>query len=186
MPKKTLKRKGSRKPRPRSKPATSRDFTRADKSLRQHVLYLLRGGGAHLNFEKAIADLPAHLRGVKPAGAPFTSWTLLEHLRIAQWDILEFSRDAKHVSPDWPRGYWPASDAPADETAWEKSLAAFRSDLKAMEKLVANPKTDLYAKIPHGDGQTILREALLVADHNAYHIGQLVLLRRLLGAWPEE
>lgn len=186
MPKKTLKRKGSGKSRQRSKSAASRDFTRADKSLRQHVLYLLRGGGAHLNFEKAIAGLPEGLRSAKPAGLPFTPWMLLEHLRIAQWDILEFSRDAKHVSPDWPRGYWPEADAPSDEAAWEKTLASFRSDLKAMEMLVANPKTDLFAKIPHGDGQTILREALLVADHNAYHLGQLVLLRRLLGAWPEE
>lgn len=185
MPKKTLKRKGSRKSRPRSKAAASRDFTRADKALRQHVLYLLRGGGGHLDFEKAIADLPANLRGAKPAGVPFTPWTLLEHLRIAQWDILEFSRDAKHVSPDWPRGYWPAGDAPPNEAAWEESLRAFRSDLKAMQKLVASPKTDLLAKIPHGEGQTILREALLVADHNAYHLGQLVLLRRLLGAWAE-
>jgi len=186
MPQKTLKRKGSYKSQPGSKPAALADFTRADKALRLHLLYLLRGGGAHLDFEKAIADLPANLRGAKPAGVPFTAWTLLEHLRIAQWDILEFSRDAKHVSPDWPRGYWPEGDAPPDEAAWEKSLAAFRSDLKAMEKLVANPKTDLYAKIPHGDGQTILREALLVADHNAYHLGQLVLVRRLLGAWAEE
>lgn len=186
MPQKTLKRKGSRKSRPRSKPAASGDFTRADKALRQHLLYLLRGGGAHLDFEKTIADLPANLRGAKPAGVPFTPWTLLEHLRIAQWDILEFSRDTKHVSPDWPRGYWPEGDAPPGEVAWEKSLATFRSDLRTMEKLVANPKTDLYAKIPHGDMQTILREALLVADHNAYHLGQLVLVRRLLGAWPEE
>jgi len=186
MPKRTLKRKGNPKSRPRPKPAASQDFARADKALRRHLLYLLRGGGAHVDFEKTIADLPANLRGTKPAGVPFTAWTLLEHLRIAQWDILEFSRDAKHVSPDWPRGYWPASDAPPDEAAWEKCLADFRSDLKAVEKLVANPRTNLYARIPHGDGQTILREALLVADHNAYHLGQLVLLRRLHGAWPEE
>ena len=185
MPKKTLKRKGSRKARPRSKPAAAQDFTKADKALREHLLYLLRGGGAHLDFEKAIADLPANLCGAKSAGVSFTPWTLVEHIRIAQWDILEFSRDAKHVSPEWPRGYWPEGDAPPEEGAWEKSLAAFRSDLKAMEKLVANPQTDLFAKIPHGDGQTILREALLVADHNAYHLGQLVLIRRLLGAWTE-
>lgn len=186
MPKKILKRKGSGKSRSLKKPTASQDFARADKALRQHVLYLLRGGGAHVDFEKAIGDLPAALRGAKPPGVPFTAWTLLEHLRIAQWDILEFSRDAKHVSPEWPRGYWPEGDAPPDEAAWDKSLEAFRFELKAMEKLVANPKTDLFVKIPHGDGQTILREALLVADHNAYHLGQLVLLRRLLGAWAEE
>lgn len=185
MPKKIRKRRGSGKSRPRLKPVTSQDFARADRALRDHVLYLLRGGGAHLDFEKAVADLPANLRGAKAAGVPFTPWMLLEHLRIAQWDILEFSRNAQHVSPEWPRGYWPESEAPLDDAAWEKSRAAFRADLKAMEKLVANPKTDLFAKIPHGDGQTILREALLVADHNAYHLGQLVLVRRLLGAWAE-
>lgn len=188
MPKKKQKAKGLRgaaRPRKVAKPSGARDFAKADEALREHLLYLLRGGGAHLDFEKAIADLPANLRGTKAAGVPFTPWTLLEHLRIAQWDILEFSRDAEHVSPEWPSGYWPEGDAPPDEAAWARSLAALRSDLKAMAKLVANPKTDLFAKIPHGDGQTILREALLVADHNAYHLGQLVLVRRLLGAWAE-
>jgi hypothetical protein len=104
-------------------------------------------------------------------------------MRIAQWDILEFSRDPKHVSPEWPGGYWPKTKAPASAQAWTKSVRAFQSDLKEMCKLVADESTDLFARIPHGDGQTILREALLVADHNAYHIGELVLVRRLLGAW---
>lgn len=158
---------------------------RQDDSLREHVLYLLQGGGAHLNFEKAVAGLPAELRGAKPAGLPYSAWQLVEHMRIAQWDILEFSRDPGHVSPPWPEGYWPADDSPPDAEGWERSLAAFRAGLKAMARLVAGPKTDLHAKIPHGDGQTILREALLVADHNAYHLGQLVLLRRLLGAWED-
>jgi hypothetical protein len=183
VPKKNLKRRTSRKSRPRSKPAPAQSFTNSDKALREHLLYLLRGGGAHLDFDKAIAGLPANLRGAKPAGVPFTPWTLLEHLRIAQWDILEFSRNSQHVSPVWPRGYWPEDEAPPDEAAWDKSVVAFRADLKAMERLVANARIDLFAKIPHGEGQTILREALLVADHNAYHLGQLVLVRRLLGAW---
>jgi uncharacterized damage-inducible protein DinB len=148
-------------------------------------LYLLRGGGAHIEFEKAIAGLPTELRGAKPSGLPFSAWSLLEHMRIAQWDILEFSRDAKHASPPWPEGYWPNTDAPPSPEAWERSVAAFRADQKAMEQFVASAKTDLHSKIPHGEGQTILREALLVADHNAYHLGQLVMLRRLLGAWPE-
>ena len=156
-----------------------------DKSLREHVLYLLRGGGAHVDVEKTLADIPAELQGSKVPGLPFTAWRLVEHMRIAQWDILEFSRNAKHVSPAFPAGYWPATDAPPDAKAWDHSLTAFRADLRAVEKLVADPKTDLHAKIPHGDGQTVLREALLVADHNAYHVGQLVMLRRLLGAWPE-
>ena len=154
--------------------------------LRDHLLYLLRGGGAHLDFEKAIADLPVELRGAKAAGTPHTPWRLVEHMRIAQWDILEFSRNPNHVSPEFPNGYWPHGDAPPDDAAWDHSIAAFRADLLAMQDLVADPATDLFAAIPHGEGQTILREALLVADHNAYHLGQLVLLRRLLGAWPTD
>ena len=154
--------------------------------LRQHVLYLLRGGGAHLGFDDVVADFPPHLRGQKAEGAPHTAWQLLEHLRIAQWDILEFSRNPAHVSPEFPAGYWPKDAAPPDEQAWEESLKAFRADLEALQRLVEDPKTDLLARIPHGEGQTILREALLVADHSAYHLGQLVLLRRLLGAWEEK
>jgi hypothetical protein len=153
--------------------------------IRQQVLSLLRGGGAHLSFDAAVADFPAKLRGAKPQGAPHTAWQLLEHMRIAQWDILEFTRNPKHVSPDFPAGYWPESERPPSATAWNSSVSAFRKDLADMQALVADPKTDLFAKIPHGDGQNILREALLVADHNAYHLGQFVLLRRLLGAWKE-
>ena len=155
-------------------------------SLRQHLLYLLKGGGAHLNFDKVIDNLPAELRGAKPPGISHTPWRLLEHLRIAQWDILEFTRNPRHVSPPWPEGYWPAGDAPPDDAAWDRSVAAFRADLRAMQDLVADPATDLFTPLPHGEGQTALREALLVADHNAYHIGQLVVVRRLLGAWKEE
>ncbi len=169
-----------------SKNASAHDASRAEKALREHVLSLLRGGGAHITFEQAIADLPAELRAVKPAETPHTLWQLLEHVRIAQWDILEFSRNPQHVSPEWPSGYWPPTDSPPDQEAWEASVRAFRSDLHAMEKLVADPSTDLFARIPQGDGQTVLREALLVADHNAYHLGQMVLPRRLLDAWPTD
>lgn len=154
-----------------------------DAVLREHLVNLLRGRGAHVDFEKAIDGLPVGVRGVRAPELPFTPWRLLEHMRIAQWDILEFSRDAKHVSPEWPGGYWPAGDAPADVAAWDNSVAAFRRDLAEMEALVRNPATNLFASIPHGTGQTILREALLVADHNSYHLGQLIVLRRLLGAW---
>src|SRR5437764_13790380 len=157
-----------------------------DRALREHLLSLLRGGGAHLDFGAAVAGLPAGLRGARPPGVPHTPWRLLEHLRLAQWDILEFSRNPRHVSPSFPDGYWPQGDAPPDEAAWDRSVASFRADLKAMQELVADPATDLFARIPHGEGQTILREALLVADHNAYHLGQLVVVRRALGAWPEE
>jgi hypothetical protein len=155
-------------------------------SLREHLLYLLRGGGAHLDFDKAVAGLPPELRGAKPAGVPHTPWRLLEHLRIAQWDILEFSRNPRPVSPPFPDGYWPKGDAPPDAGAWDRSVAAFQADLRAMQDLVADSAVDLFARLPHGEGQTVLREALLVADHNAYHLGQLVMLRRMLGAWPEE
>jgi hypothetical protein len=153
--------------------------------LREHLLHLLRSGSAHADFEAAVGDLPSNLRGKKPKGAPHTAWQLLEHMRIGQWDILEFSRNPKHVSPAWPAGFWPKTDAPPSAAAWTNSIRSFRADLKAMAKLIGDKKTDLFAKIPHGDGQTVLREALLLADHNSYHIGQLVLLRRLLGAWKD-
>jgi len=159
---------------------------RSEASLREHLLELLGGGHAHLDFEKAIAGLPVELRGAKPPGLPHTPWRLLEHMRIAQWDILRFSLDPEHISPEFPDGYWPEGDAPPDLDAWERSVAAFRTDLRAMMDLVSNSETDLFKPIPHGQGQTILREALLVADHNAYHLGQLVVVRRLLGTWNEE
>ncbi|HYL12985.1 MAG TPA: DinB family protein [Terriglobales bacterium] len=157
-----------------------------DASLREHLVKLLKGAQAHTTFEAAVADMPANLRRKNAKGLPYTAWMLLEHMRIAQRDILEFSRNAKHESPDWPKGYWPESDGPPSASAWAESIKSFHADMKAMQRLVSDPKTDLFAQIPWGDGQTILREALLVADHNAYHIGQLVTLRRLLGAWPEE
>ena len=157
-----------------------------EQALRDHLLYLLRGGGAHLDFEAAIAGLPANLRGAKPASLPHTPWRLLEHMRLAQWDILEFCRNPKHVSPDFPDGYWPRGDAPPDAGAWDRSADAFRADLRVMQELVADASSDLFAPIPHGQGQTLLREALLVADHNAYHLGQFVTVRRLLGAWPAQ
>ena len=153
--------------------------------LRQHLIELLKGGHAHATFDQAIQDLPSKFQGEKPPNFPHSPWMLLEHLRIAQWDILEFSRNAKHQSPKWPEGYWPKDAAPPKPEAWTKSLTQCRADLKAMQDLVANPKTDLFAKIPWGDGQTVLRETLLVADHNAYHIAQLVDVRRLLGAWKQ-
>lgn len=150
-------------------------------ALQQHLLNLLDFKGAHLSLDEALRGLPPTLRGKKVRGAPHTIWQLLEHMRIAQWDILEFSRDAKHVSPKWPEGYWPKSAAPPSDAAWKKSVAAFRHDLEQMKRLVADADEEqLYAPIPHGDGQTLLREALLVADHNSYHLGQLVMVRKIL------
>jgi hypothetical protein len=155
-----------------------------DKALREHLLYVLRGGGAHIGFEGVIADFPVELVNERVEPVPYTPWQVLEHMRIAQWDILEFSRNSKHVSPEWPKGYWPGDEV-ADTGAWNKSVEAFRADLKEMEKLVEDPAVDLFAPIAHGEGQTVLREALLVADHNAYHLGVLSTLKRLLSAQPK-
>lgn len=149
-------------------------------SLRSHLIDLLTKAEAHVDAASELKGFPAKLRGRKPEGAPHTPWQLLEHMRIAQWDILRFSIDGSHVSPKFPEGYWPEADAPPSDKAWEKSVQQFLADLDAMCELVRDPKRDLFARIPHGSGQTILREALLVADHNAYHIAQVVLLRRML------
>jgi hypothetical protein len=152
-------------------------------AIRKQLIELLKGGSAHAAFDAAVSGFPVERAGEKPAGAPHTAWQLIEHMRIAQWDILEFSRNSKHVSPKWPEGYWPETEAPHGKTAWDKSVRGFRADLLAMIDLVSDPASDLTARLPHGDGQNLLREALLLADHNAYHLGQLVLVRRMLDEW---
>ena len=157
----------------------------SDPSLRKHLVDLLKGGSAHVQFMDALEEFPPNKRGTFAPGLPHTGWQLLEHSRIAQWDILEFSRNAKHVSPGFPEGYWPKTPGPPTEAEWDKSVQQFQNDLNEMIELVASARTDLFAKIPHGDSQTILREALVLADHNAYHLGQLVDLRRALGTWPQ-
>ena len=156
----------------------------ADKALRRQLAKLLDWRDAHLSFDDVVRGWPPKLRGVKPRGAPHTAWQLVEHLRICQWDILDFCRNRNYREMPF-ENYWPRTASPPNTAAWEKSLRGFRAGNKAMQRLVANPKTDLFAPIPWGSGQTILREAVLVADHNAYHVGQLVLLRRLLGAWKK-
>jgi hypothetical protein len=173
---------GRRAAKPVRRPAIS---PACDRALRKHLVRVLADEQAHLGFESVFPEIPPESRGVKVHGAPHTPWQLLEHLRIAQWDILEFCLNPLHVSPPFPAGYWPPTPAPPDPATWDRSVLAFRADLQSMIALVKNPKTDLFARIPHGQGQTILREALLVADHNAYHIGQAVLLLRLAGAWDE-
>jgi hypothetical protein len=153
-------------------------------ALREDVLWLLSGGRAHVGFSSAVADLPEALRGKKPRGVPYTPWHLLDHMRICQWDILEYIRNPKHVSPEWPEGYWP--DAAPAGGAWDKSVRAFQADLRALKALVSDSSTDLLAKVPHDPkGPTILHEVLLIADHNAYHLGQLIVVRRMLGAWKD-
>lgn len=154
-----------------------------DALLRQHLVRLLAGSEAHANFESAVENFPVRLRGRVPEGAEHSAWQLLEHLRIAQWDILDFSTNAKYQHMKWPEDYWPKPPEPPNNDAWDESVEQFLADRKTLCDLVEVSETDLYGKIPHGEGQTILREALLTADHNAYHVGQLILLRRLLGAW---
>jgi len=148
--------------------------------LRQHLANLLTKAEAHVDLASSLKNFPRELRAKKPEGSPHTPWQLLEHIRIAQWDILEFSKDARHKSPKWPDDYWPKTEAPPNDKAWDRSVLQVLADLKAMTALISDPKHDLLAPILHGDGQTLLREALLVADHNAYHLGQLVLVRRNL------
>ena len=156
-----------------------------EKAIRDYLGRVLDWHEAHVDLKKAVTGIPAKDQGKRPKSAEHSPWELLEHMRLATWDILEFSRDPKHKSPDWPHGYWPKNPEPPNAAAWQKSVKALEHDLDEMRKLVNDPKTDLLAPIPDGSGQTILREALLIADHNAYHLGQLVLVRRLLGCWPE-
>jgi hypothetical protein len=167
------------------KAASGRGSGANDAALRKHLVDVMKGGSAHVQFMDALEEFPPNKRGTFAQGLPHTGWQLLEHARIAQWDILEFSRNAKHVSPGFPEGYWPKTPGPPTEAEWNKSVQQFQHDLEEMVELVNNPGTDLFAKIPHGDGQTVLREALVLADHNAYHLGQLVDLRRALGTWPQ-
>ncbi len=157
-----------------------------DSALRDQLLQLLRGGHAHMSFEEAVKDFPQEFINAQPPDIPFTPWRLLEHLRIAQWDILEFIHNPDYVWLDWPKDYWPPEGAQADQGAWERSLDAFHADGQALQDLVADPHTNLTADLPHAPGYNILREILVVSDHNAYHIAELALLRQLLGAWPRD
>ena len=156
----------------------------ADKVVREQLLYLLRGGHAHLTFDQAVADFPMEYINTRPSNVSYTPWHLLEHIRIAQWDILEFVRVPNHASPPWPDGYWPALDDKADEAQWDKTLTDFRADLRALQELVEDPDTDLYADLSHAPSYTVLREVLLVADHNAYHVGEFAVLRQVMSTWP--
>jgi hypothetical protein len=151
-----------------------------DKALREQLLNAMRGEQSHIDFESAVSDFPAERRGMKPESAPHTAWQLLEHMRIAQHDILEFSRDPSHKSPKWPEGYWPKTAAPPNQLAWDESLATFRQEAKTMEGLILDPKQDLFKPIEGGSGQTLLREALVLAAHNSYHLGQIVYLKKML------
>jgi len=155
----------------------------SDTALRDQLRRLLAWEDAHVGFDRAVADIPADLRGRQPAGVPYSPWQLLEHLRITQHDILDFCRNATYHELEWPADYWPSSPAPSSPAKWDESVAQFRQDRKALEDLAMDTTIDLFAKIPHGQGQTYLRELVLAADHAAYHVGELIVVRRLLGAW---
>ncbi len=155
----------------------------ANAVMREQLAELLQGKSAHLSFDDAIAGLPPKMRGAKPPGIPHSVWRLVEHMRIAQWDILQFSKNGRHKSPKWPEGYWPKGDAPRDAKQWNQTVKQFRADLKAMMRMVKDKKVDLLAPIPGGQGQAVFREAMLVADHNSYHVAQIVMVRRMLGVW---
>jgi hypothetical protein len=154
--------------------------TKDSAALRAQLIDAIRGHYAHIDFDSAVKDFPTEARGTKRPGAPHTAWQLLEHMRIAQHDILEFSRNPRHKSPKWPEGYWPKTEAPPDEKAWVQSVKAFQKDARDFEELVENSKQDLFKAFEHGEGQTLLREALLVATHNSYHLGQLVFVKKML------
>lgn len=152
--------------------------------VRALIREFLAWESAHVGFDRAVAGIPPELRGVAPPGLPYSPWQLLEHLRLAQRDILDFCRDPGYREPTWPDDYWPPSAAPPTSEAWDESVAAFRRDRAELERLATDPDVDLLDRIPHGGDATYLRELLLVADHNAYHVGQLIAVRRLLGIWP--
>ncbi|MBV8897886.1 MAG: DinB family protein [Acidobacteriaceae bacterium] len=151
-------------------------------ALRILLVDALRGHQAHIDFDSAVEDFPVEARGSKPPNSPHTAWQLLEHMRIAQHDILEFSRDPNHESPDWPEGYWPKTEAPPNRQAWDETVTAFRRDAQAFKKLIEDPQSNLFEPFAHGDGQTLLREALLLVCHNSYHLGQLMLVKKSLAA----
>jgi DinB family protein len=157
-----------------------------DESLRKHLVNLLQARQAHMMFDDAVADFPPEMMNAYPPNVPYTPWHLIEHLRITQWDILDYMRNPNYKEIEWPKDYWPARDAKTDQTGWDKTVAQFRSDMQAIVDIVNDPKTDFFAPILHGyDGHTILREVMLVADHNAYHVGELAILRQVMGAWPK-
>ncbi len=155
----------------------------SEKAVREKLSELLSWGEAHADWKKALEGVDEAKRGIRPQGIPYSLWELLEHVRIAQWDIIAFTKDAKHKSPEWPSGYWPKSPAPPDAAAWEKTVKEFFKGIKELQKLTLDPKVRLDQKIAHGTGQTPLRQILLLADHNAYHLGQFVLVRRALDDW---
>lgn len=159
-------------------------FNNSREALVRTVVDLLNGGNAHAHFDKAVEGITPEMAALKPAGVPYSIWQLVEHIRIAQWDILEFSRDLHHRSPEWPKGYWPKEQQPANEQAWKNTIDRITADRNAFIKMLEDPAADLYTPFAHGDGQHLLKEALVLADHNSYHTGEIIIIRRLTGNWP--
>jgi len=157
----------------------------SETELRKQLLALLRGGNAHMGFDDAVADFPIEAINTNPPNVPYTPWHLLEHLRLTQWDILEFIRNPGYVSPKWPEGYWPSKQKQADRTEWEETIRKYKADLADLEEIVMNPATNFTADLPHAPGYNVLREIQLVSDHNAYHIGEFCILRQVMGTWRE-
>src|SRR4051812_23201097 len=151
----------------------------SDSAFREHLRKLLAWEDAHVGYEAAVDGIPVDLRSRQPSGVPFSPWQLIEHLRITQHDILDFCVNPKYEEMNWPADYWPQTPGPATEAAWDESITQFQKDRRALQELAQDSNIQLETKIPHGSGQTYLRELLLVADHTAYHVGQLVLVRRL-------
>lgn len=157
-----------------------------DQVVREQLLALLRGGQASMPFDQAVKDFPLEEINTRPPKVPYSPWHLLEHMRLAQWDILDFIRNPEYVWPNWPEDYWPPRDAEADEARWQETIRQFQADLEALQAIVADPDTDLYAALPHGAKYNVLREILVVADHNAHHLGEFAILRQVMGTWPDE
>lgn len=153
--------------------------------VRKQLIDLLKGGNAHMDFDQAVDSFPMEFINTNPPGSDYTPWRLLEHLRIAQWDILEFTRNPEYLSPPWPEGYWPPQGEKADPARWQTTIQSFREDLQGMRSLVEDPHNDLFASFPHAPGYTLLREVLVLADHNAYHMGEFAVLRGIMGTWPK-
>jgi hypothetical protein len=175
---------GSKLMKQASSPAVRRKQQESEREATVKALIeLLEGGHAHTTFQAAVSDIPAKYRGVNPEGLPYSIWDLVVHIRIAQWDILEFSRNPRHHSPTWPEGYWPSDEMPPGEVDWQYNLKQIEKDKKEFISLLQDPANDLYKPFPHGDGQNLIREALLIADHTTYHVGQIIIVRRILGIW---
>ncbi|MFW5745723.1 MAG: DinB family protein [Spirochaetota bacterium] len=162
------------------------DLKAANEEAKARLVPALRGRGAHLGLAEAVRDFPGELMNEKPANVPYTFWHMLEHIRIAQWDLMRYASDSEHVSPEWPRGYWPAPDDVTDEAGWDATVAAIRADRDELIGVIEDPACNVLEPVAHMDGRSIMRAALLVIDHTAYHLGEFVMARQMAGAWESE